>query len=129
VPRFNISRGVGLAFRRVFRLRPAQPGIPGSVQGWGRIFSGHTIQTALGSTQPYILRLPGARGKLPSTEASHSPTFSAEVKNAWTNNSISSYVFLAWSLGTGVRIRIEWKYSEKNSVSLYVFIALLYRII
>jgi len=82
----------------------------------------------MGPTQPYILRLPGAGGKVPSTEASHSPTFSAEVKNAWINNSVSSYVFLAWSLGTGIQIRKDWKYTDKDSVSLYVFTALLYRI-
>jgi len=47
------QRGWVSSFRRVFRLRPAHPGIPGSNQGWGRIFSGHAIQTALGPTALY----------------------------------------------------------------------------
>lgn len=111
----------------MFRLRPAQPGIPGSVQGWGRIFSVHASQTALGSTQPYILRLPGAGGKLPSTEGSHSPTNSAKVTNAWTKLHFLLRL-LVLSLGTGVPIRIDWKYVDKHLLSLCVFVALLYRI-
>jgi hypothetical protein len=52
----------------------------------------------------------------PSTETTHSPTFSAEVKNAWSNASISSYVFCKWSVGTDFRIITDWKSSNIISV-------------
>jgi len=36
--------------------------------------------------------------KWPGREADHSPTYNAEVKNAWSYNSTSPYVFMAWYL-------------------------------
>jgi len=36
--------------------------------------------------------------KQPEHEADHSPTYSAKDKNAWSYNSISSYIFMAWCL-------------------------------
>jgi hypothetical protein len=45
---------------------------------------------ALGSTQPHIQRVPGVLSpalKRSGREADHSPPFSADVKNVWSNTS------------------------------------------
>ena len=73
----------------------------------------------LGPTKPNTVWLPDNHPQLvkhPTTEATHAPTFRAEVKNAWSYVPNSSYVFLAWSLGTDLRIRTTRKYSDKDSV-------------
>jgi hypothetical protein len=58
-------------------------------------------RTALGPTQPPIQWVPGVPSlevKRPGREADHSPTSSAEVKNAWSYTSTPLYVFMAWCL-------------------------------
>jgi hypothetical protein len=51
-------------------------------------------RTALGSTQPPIQWVPGA--KRPGREACHSHPTSAEGKNARSYTSTPQYVFMAW---------------------------------
>ena len=77
-----------------------------------------------------VRRLPGTPPpvvKHPNIEATHLPTFSAQVNNAWSFTSVACHPFLAWSIGTGVRIRTAWKYSNKNSILWYLFVLLFYR--
>jgi hypothetical protein len=55
--------------------------------------------TALGLTQPPIQWVRGALSlgvKQSGREADHSPSPSAEVKNAWSYNSTPQYAFMAW---------------------------------
>jgi len=56
---------------------------------------------ALEPTHPPIQWIPGAISlgiKRPGREADHSPTSSAEDKNAWSYTSTPYYVFTAWCL-------------------------------
>jgi hypothetical protein len=113
-------------------LRPARPGNTGSIQGRERIFSAlHIIQTAPEPTQPHLLGLPGNPPlvvKHPSIQATHLAAFNAETKmleavppfphtSSWRD---------PWT--QDVRIRTDWKHSNKNSVLLNAFVVLFYRI-
>jgi hypothetical protein len=54
---------------------------------------------AMEPTQPPIQRVPGVLSlgvKRPGRETDHSPTSSAEVKNAWSYTSTPQYAFMAW---------------------------------
>jgi hypothetical protein len=94
--------------------------LTGYLQRRGRILSTlHSTWKALENSQPHILCLPGnppSAVKHPSIEATHLPTFSTESKNAWSYTTISSYVYLASSLGTYFSIRTDWKWSQINSI-------------
>jgi hypothetical protein len=55
----------------------------------------------LGRTQPPIQSVPEALSlgvKRPGREADHSPSSSAEVKNAWSYTCTPQYVSMAWCL-------------------------------
>jgi hypothetical protein len=129
VPRFNVSRGVGLAYsgeclgyglhNREFRV-PFKAGEESSLVTISRrlcdphsfIFYGYRVPVVSFRALKLLTRLylaPKLRMHGQTTPFPLTP-------------------FLAWSLGAGVRIGIDWKYLDKNSVSFYVFIALLYRI-
>jgi len=84
-------------------------------RGREKIFFNHSIETVLGPTKPNTVRVLNNRPQVvkhPTTEATHSPTFRAQFKSAWSYAPISSYVFLAWSLDTDVRIRIYLRVSS-----------------
>jgi hypothetical protein len=56
---------------------------------------------ALGFAQPPMQCVPESLSlevKRPGCEADHSPSSSAEVKNAWSYTSTPRYVFMAWCL-------------------------------
>jgi len=61
----------------------------------------------LGPTQSSMEWLPGVLSpgiKHPRCETEHSPPTSAEVKSAWSYNSIPPYIFMAWDLTTGTTL-------------------------
>jgi hypothetical protein len=65
----------------------------------GNISFRHRVHTGSGAFQPPIQWVPRALSmgvKLPGREADHSPSSSAEVKNAWICASIPQYMFMAW---------------------------------
>jgi hypothetical protein len=56
-------------------------------------------RTALVPTQPPLQWVPEALSlaiKRPERESGHSPSSSAEVKNAWNSTSTPQYIFVAW---------------------------------
>jgi hypothetical protein len=58
-------------------------------------------RTTVGPTHPPIELVPGVLSmdvKRPGHEADYKPPSSAEVKNAWSYNSIPQYVFMEWYL-------------------------------
>jgi hypothetical protein len=69
-----------------------------SRQGLG-IFLTNMSRPVLGPTKPPIQRTTGALSleKMPpGSEADHSNSSSAEVKNAWSYTSVPQYDFIAW---------------------------------
>jgi hypothetical protein len=70
-----------------------------SRQGLGIILFTTASRPTLGPTQPPIQWVPGALSlgvKVSGREADHSPSSSAEVKNAWSYTSAPQYTFMAW---------------------------------
>jgi hypothetical protein len=81
-------------------LRSGRSGFD-SQRGLGIFLFNAASRTALGPTQPPILRPPEALSlevRRTEREADHSPPSSAEVKNAWCYTSTHQYVFMAWCL-------------------------------
>jgi len=75
----------------VTRLRAGRPGFA------------TVSRPVLGPTQPptkWLSGDPSVGVKQRRCEADHSPSFNAEVKNTWSYNSTSPYVFVAWCLIT-----------------------------
>jgi hypothetical protein len=73
----------------------------GPRQGLGIFLSATASRPALGPIQPPIQLVPGIvspRAKRSGREANHSPSSSAEVKNAWSYTSAPQYFFMAWCL-------------------------------
>ena len=90
-------------------IRSARLTIHLSTEAGIEYFFNHSIETLLGPTKPSSVRVLNNRPQVvkhPTTEATHSSTFRAQVKSAWSYAPISSYVSLAWSLDTDFRIRI-----------------------
>jgi hypothetical protein len=70
-----------------------------SWQGLGIFLFNTASRTALEATQAPIQWIAEALSlgiNFPGRETDHSPTSSAEVKNAWSFTSNPQYVFMAW---------------------------------
>jgi hypothetical protein len=84
----------------VIRLRAGRTGFD-SRRGLQIFLLATASIPALAPTQPPVQWVSGVLSKevkQPGREADHSPTSSAEVKNAWSCTSTSQYVFMSWCL-------------------------------
>jgi hypothetical protein len=92
------------------------------VQWW--VFSlRHRFQTGFGPPMKWV---PGV--KRPGHETDHSPPSNAEVKNAWSCDSIPQYVFMAWCVvkhRTILFLLYTWDSDAKMTFLLEKFISLL----
>jgi hypothetical protein len=82
-------------------------------RSWDFFLFATVSRLVLGPTQPPIQGYRGGGGapfcevKRPGREAGHSPTSSAEGKNAWNYKSTPPYVFMVWYL---VKHRDNFRY-------------------
>jgi hypothetical protein len=81
----------------VTRLRVGRPGFD-SWQGKGFFSLCHCVQTDFAAHVAFYTVRTGDSfpGDRPGREANHSPSSSAEIKNAWSYTSTPKYVFMAW---------------------------------
>jgi hypothetical protein len=79
--------------------------------GLGTFLFTTVSRTVLGPTHRPIQWVPGSLSlamKRPVCEANHSPSSSAEVKNAWSYTATPQYVFMAWCL---VKRRVNFTFT------------------